>query len=167
MLRLPENDAAAQEWANTVGRFFQASAVLETIAMEFISTMANGFKYKSIKKKYLSQKLTWIIDNIGEHADADGETLGAINEALEGVRQLSFFRNDLCHGALGLAKPAADAGAAPTISGILNYRPDDADEEAEIISLDEIQGRLQEAETLAAKLAGLFNGLKFAPLEPA
>jgi hypothetical protein len=35
------------------------------------------------------------------------------------------------------------------------------------VSLDEIKGRLAEAEALAVKLAGLFNGLKFAPLEKA
>ena len=163
-IRLPENDATAQEWAGAVGRFFQAMGLLETITMEFVARMAEGFKFKSIKKKYLSQKITFVIEGLAEHSDADAPAVSEIQDALEEVRQLSFFRNVLAHGATGLSGPDAD-GAPPRITGLLNYRPDDADQEAEIVSLDEIKGRLAEAEALAAKLAGLFNGLKFAPLE--
>jgi hypothetical protein len=181
-IRLPENDATAQEWAVAVGRFFQAMGLLETVTMEFVAQMAAGFKFKSIKKKYLSQKLTFIIEGLAEHSDADAPTVAEIQDALEEVRQLSFFRNVLAHGAMGLSGQQADGKAeggtegkaeaeaeskAPRITGLLNYRPDDTDQDAEIVSLDEIKGRLAEAEALAVKLADLFNGLKFAPLEKA
>lgn len=162
-IRLPENDATAQEWAAAVGRFFQALGLLETVTMEFVAQMAAGFKFKSIKKKYLSQKLTFVIEGLAEHSDADAGAVSEIQDALEEVRQLSFFRNVLAHGATGLSRE--DGNGAPKITGLLNYRPDDTDQEAEIVSLEEIKGRLEEAEALAVKLAGLFNGLKFAPLE--
>lgn len=160
-IRLPEKDAAAQEWAEAIGRFFQAMGLLETVTMEFVAQMAAGFKFKSIKKKYLSQKITFVIEGLAEHSDADAPTVSEIQDALEEVRQLSFFRNVLAHGAMGLS----GQDAAPRITGLLNYRPDDTDQEAEIVSLDEIKGKLEEAEALAVKLAGLYNGLTFSPLE--
>jgi hypothetical protein len=165
-IRLPENDTTAQEWAMAVGGFFLAMGLLESITMEFVARMAAGFKFKSIKKKYLSQKLTFVIEGLAEHSDADASMISEIQDALEEVRQLSFFRNVLAHGAMGLSGQEA-GGTAPRITGLLNYRPDDTDQDAEIVSLDEIKGRLGEAEALAAKLAGMFNGLKFAPLEKA
>lgn len=165
-IRLPENDEIAQAWAISVGRFFQAMGLLETVTMEFVSQMAAGFKFKSIKKKYLSQKITFVIEGLAEQSDADAPTVSEIQDALEEVRQLSFFRNVLAHGATGLSAQEAD-GPTPKITGLLNYRPDDTEQEAEIISLDEIKGRYEEAEALAVKLAAQFNGLKFAPLEKA
>jgi hypothetical protein len=110
-IRLPENDATAQEWAVAVGRFFQAMGLLETVTMEFVAQMAAGFKFKSIKKKYLSQKLTFIIEGLAEHSDADAPTVSEIQDALEEVRQLSFFRNVLAHGAMGLSGQDADGKA--------------------------------------------------------
>ncbi|MEO6096962.1 MAG: hypothetical protein ABIW76_15300 [Fibrobacteria bacterium] len=152
------------EWAASVGRFFQAMGLLETITMEFVAQMAAGFKFKSLKKKYLSQKLTFVIEGLAEHSDADAPTVAGIQDALEALRQLSFFRNVLAHGAMGLSGWDAE-GPVPRFTGLLNYRPDETDQEAEIVSLDEVKGRLGEAEALAVKLAGQFNGLTFAPLE--
>ena len=160
-IRLPENDALTREWAETLGRFYQGMGWVETIAMEFIARMAEGFKYKSMKKKFLGQKLTYIIDNLGEHVEAPDGSVESVHEALEEARQLSFFRNMLANAAMGLAvAPAVPDGQAAVI-GMLNYRPDDGDQEAEIVSLEEVKGRAEEAAALAAKLAELFNGLKF------
>jgi hypothetical protein len=167
MLRMPENDALTLEWANTVGRFFQAFGMIETIAMEFIVKMADGYKYKSIKKKFLSQKITWIIENLGEHTDSPQEKIEAIHETLEEIRQLSFFRNVLAHGAVGLAKAGGTEKEAPGIAGILNYRPEDTDQDAEIISLDEVKGRVQESEELARKLLDQLQGITFTRIVPA
>jgi hypothetical protein len=165
-IRLPDNDALTLEWSETLGRFYQGMGWVETITMEFIARMAEGFKYKSMKKKFLSQKLTYIIDNLGEHVEAPDGTIEAVHEALEEARQLSFFRNMLSNSAMGLSganEGKADAGGdkAPSVIGMLNYRPDDGDQEAEIVSLEEVKGRMDEAVQLAGKLAGLFNSLKF------
>lgn len=162
-IRLPENEPLTREWAETLGRFYQGMGWVETIAMEFIARMAEGFKFKSMKKKFLSQKLTYIIDNLGEYAEAPEGSIEAIHEALEEARQLSFFRNMLSNAAMGLdTAPALQDGKAVVI-GMLNYRPDDGDQEAEIVSLEEVKGRGEEAAALAERLAGLFNGLKFQP----
>ena len=161
-IRLPENDALTREWAESLGRFYQGMGWVETITMEFIAKLAEGFKYKSMKKKFLSQKLTYIIDNLGERAEAPDGAMESVHEALEEARQLSFFRNMLSNAAMGLdeARTAADGTAA--VIGMLNYRPDDGDQEAEIVSLEEVKGRADEAAALAAKLVELYNGLKFA-----
>lgn len=158
-IRLPENDALTREWAEALGRFYQGMGWVETITMEFIAKMAEGFKYKSMKKKFLSQKLTYIIDNLGDHTQAPEGTIESIHEALEEARQLSFFRNMLSNAALGL-------DTSSTVIGMLNYRPDDGDQEAEIVSLEEVKGRMEEAGALAVKLAGLFNSLKFIAPKP-
>ena len=160
-IRLPENDALTREWAETLGRFYQGMGWVEAITMEFVAKMTEGFKYKSMKKKFLSQKLTYIIDNLGEHAEAPDGSVESVHEALEEARQLSFFRNMLSNAAMGLDKAQAVPGAATAIMGMLNYRPDDGDQEAEIVSLEEVKGRADEAAALAAKLAELFNGIKF------
>lgn len=160
-IRLPENDVLTREWAETLGRFHQGMGWIETITMEFIAKMAEGFKYKSMKKKFLGQKLTYIIDNLGDYAEGPEGAVESVHEALEEARQLSFFRNMLSNAAMGLEKaPTAPDGTASVI-GMLNYRPDDGDQEAEIISLEEVKGRADEAAALAAKLAELYNGLKF------
>jgi hypothetical protein len=169
-IRLPENDALTREWAEALGRFYQGMGWVETIAMEFIAKMAVGFKYKSMKKKFLGQKLTYIIDNLGDHAEAPDGAIESIHEALEEARQLSFFRNMLSNASMGLPganEGKADAGGdkALSVTGMLNYRPDDGDQEAEIVSLEEVKGRVEEAVALAGKLAGLFNGLKFTGTE--
>lgn len=158
-IHLPENDVLTREWAEALGRFYQGMGWVETITMEFISKMAVGFKYKSMKKKFLSQKLTYIIDNLSDHVEAPDGAIESIHEALEEARQLSFFRNMLANAAMGVDE-------APAVIGMLNYRPDDGDQEAEIVSLEEVKGRMEEAVALAGKLAGLFNGLKFTAPKP-
>ncbi|MDQ3003317.1 MAG: hypothetical protein M3Y08_18915 [Fibrobacterota bacterium] len=163
-IQIPGNDTQATEWANVTGRFFQAFGTIEFIVMEFIVKMASGFKFKSIKKKYLSQKLTWIIDSLGEHTDAPQEKIEEINDTLEEIRKLSFFRNVLAHGAIGYSEPGKDGREEPSILGLLNYRPDDTDQDAEIISLDELKCRLGETEDLARKLLDLLNGIRFSPI---
>lgn len=163
-IQIPGNDPQALEWANVTGRFFQTFGTLEFIVMEFIVKMASGFKFKSIKKKYLSQKLTWIIESLGEHTDAPQEKIEEINDTLEEIRKLSFFRNVLAHGAIGYSEPGKDGREEPSILGLLNYRPDDTDQDAEIISLDELKGRLGETEDLARKLLDLLNEIRFSPI---
>ena len=68
----------------------------------------------------------------------------------------------------GANEGKADAGGDKALSviGMLNYRPDDGDQEAEIVSLEEVKGRMEEAVALAGKLAGYFNGLKFTARQP-
>ena len=165
-IRLPENDPLTLEWAEALGRFYQGMGWVESITMEFIAKMAEGFKYKSMKKKFLSQKLTYIIDNLGDHVEAPDGSVESVHEALEEARQLSFFRNMLSNASMGLPganEGKADAGGDKALSviGMLNYRPDDGDQEAEIVSLEEVKSRAEEAAALAAKLAELFNGLMF------
>jgi hypothetical protein len=163
-IQIPGKDPLALEWATVTGRFFQAFGTIEFIAMEFIVKMANGFKYKSIKKKYLSQKLTWIIESLGDHTDSPQGKIDEIIDTLEEIRKLSFFRNALSHGAVGYSEPGTGDQEERTILGVLNYRPDDSDQDAEIISLDELKGRLEETEELARKLLDLLNEVRFTPI---
>ena len=166
-IRIAADNPLNVEWANALGSFFRNFGMIEFLAMEFIVKMADGYKYKSIKKKYLSQKITWIIENLGEHTDSPKEQVDAIIETLEEIRQLSFFRNILSHGALGLSKPGENGKAAPEVVGILNYRPEDSDQEAEIISLEELSGRVAESEELVRKILDQLNGIGFTAIAQA
>ena len=89
------------------------------------------------------------------------------------VEQMS---SDILRSRAATGQGKADAGgdkalAVPegsaAVIGMLNYRPDDGDQEAEIVSLEEVKGRMEDAVALAGKLAGLFNGLKFMAPKPA
>ena len=160
-LNLTGPDPVQVEWTDALGGFFRNCGIIEFIAMEFIGKMATGFKYKSIKKKYLSQKITFIIEHLGEQTEAPQDQIEAVMETLEEIRQLSFFRNVLSHGAIGLANSGNEEGKSNSIIGILNYRPDDPDQDAEIISLAEIISRKQESADLAEKLLSHLQGLSF------
>ncbi|MDB5103057.1 MAG: hypothetical protein JWP91_746 [Fibrobacteres bacterium] len=164
-IKIAADDPLTREWAEVTGRFFLNLGMIEFLAMEFIVKMADGYKYKSIKKKFLSQKLTWIIENLAECSDAPPETVEAIHETLEEIRQLSFFRNVVANGAIGLAMADGNGKDAPAISGILNYRPEDTDQDAEIVSLEEVKGRVAESEDLARKLLDHLNGIRLVKSE--
>jgi hypothetical protein len=81
---------------------------------------------------------------------------------LDEIREESYFRNILAHGAAGLAFP--EGAGSPALVGVLNFKPDDDSQDAEMISLEEIEGRRDESGRLAGKLLGCLNQLEFAPV---
>jgi hypothetical protein len=161
-LDLSALNAQSQAWTTAVGEYFRNFALIEWLTVELLHRMADPFKYKSTKKKFLPQKLTWIIDNLHERADGDEEKAEALIELLESIREETYFRNVAAHGALGLVFPPE--GGNPSLSGILNFKPDDESQDAEMISLEEIQGRRDEAAALAAKLLDAMNSMEFTPI---
>lgn len=159
-IRISETTPNAPEWADAVGRFFLNFALIELVTTEFIKRMAAEFKYKSMKKKFLSQKLTWIIDNLSDSTDADKATIRETIAVLEEIRELSFFRNVLAHAALGFEFPGQGGDGKPALAGVLNFKPDDEDEESELIPLEEIRERSAESAALAGKILDLLNGME-------
>ncbi|MDB5047388.1 MAG: hypothetical protein JWO30_459 [Fibrobacteres bacterium] len=159
-LKIPGNEPDAAEWADAVGGFFRNFAVIELLTIEFVTRMADPFKYKSMKKKFLAQRLTWIIDNIHEHTVSDPEKIQELIGILESIREESYFRNVLAHGAAGFAFPAEGAGGSQTLKGVMNFKPEDDTQDAELISMEEIKGRRDEAAALAGKLLASLNGLE-------
>ncbi len=159
-IRISETAPNAREWADAVGRFFLNFGLIELVTTEFIKRMASEFKYKSMKKKFLSQKLTWIIDGLSDSSNADRQTRLDTVEALEAIRELSIFRNVLAHAALGVDVSDQAGGADCKLTGALNFKPDDEDEESELISLEEIRERMIETESLAKRLLDLLNGME-------
>lgn len=153
--------AEAAEWTLAVGAFFRNFALIELLSVEFVARMADPFKYKSMKKKFLAQRLAWIAETLHERT-SDADKAAEVIEVLESIREESYFRNILAHGAAGFSKPEGDA--SPSLIGILNFKPEDDSQDAEMISLEEIQGRRDESAALAAKLLACLNGLEFLPL---
>lgn len=160
-IQIDETSPQAALWVETVGGFFRNFALIEWVTVEFARRMADPFKFKSMKKKFLAQRLTWISDNIHEQPAPNPEKAAALIELLDQVRELSYFRNILAHAALGFSVPGADKAGTPSLAGVLNYKPDDEDEESELISIADIKERLEESAALAK---GLLESLKeFAP----
>lgn len=157
-LQIGDTSPESQNWSLTIGRFFQAFAIIELITTEFINRMAGPFKYKSMKKKFLSQKLTWIIENLSDHTKANREARLAIIDALEEIRDLSHFRNILAHASVGLKPyPNSNETEMPTLAGILNFKPDEDEQDFEFISLEDIKEKSEESETLAKKFLDCLN----------
>jgi hypothetical protein len=169
-LPIAENTPQSQKWSNTVGGFFQGFGTIELITTEFIKRMAAPFKYKSMKKKFLSQKLSWIIDNLSDRSNAGRETRLETIGILEEIRELSYFRNILAHAAMGFS-PNEDSGndesGKPTPAGILNFKPDDDEEDSEFTSLEDIQEKSDDLAVLAKRLLDLLNGMELTREDPA
>lgn len=161
-LKLDGIASQSAEWTLAVGEYFRNFALIELLSIEFVARMADPFKYKSMKKKFLPQRLTWICENIHERTSSDAEKAEAIIEILEGIREESYFRNVLAHGAAGFSAPEGDG--TPSLIGVLNFKPEDDAQDAEMISLEEIQGRARESASLAGRLLEGLNGLEFIPL---
>lgn len=161
-IQIDPNNPQAMEWADTVGRFFRSFAMIELLTVEFARRMADPFKFKSMKKKFLAQRLTWISDTIHEKAGANRDKAEELIGILDDIRELSYFRNILAHGALAFSFPEGEGKESPAIAGILNFKPDDEDEESELIATGEIKERLEESDALARKLLALLNQFEFA-----
>jgi hypothetical protein len=159
-LKIPGNEPDAAEWAEVVGGFFRNFALIELLTIEFVTRMADPFKYKSMKKKFLAQRLTWIVDNIHEHTSSDPEKVEELIAILESIREESYFRNVLAHGAAGFSFPKQGEIGNPALAGVLNFKPEDDAQDAELISMEEIKGRRDEAAALAGKLLASLNGLE-------
>ncbi|GEM_PF-3174692 len=159
-LQIDANTPDAVAWANTVGGFFRNFGVIELIITEFLKRMAVEYKYKSMKKKFLSQKLSWIIDGLSDRTNADKGTIRETIEVLEEIRGLSIFRNVLAHAAAGFDVSEPSGEQAPALVGALNFKPEDEDEESELIPLEEIKEKAAESEALAKRLLGLLNGME-------
>jgi hypothetical protein len=158
-----ETGAETSEWIQAVGGFFRNFALIELLTVEFVVRMADSFKYKSMKKKFLPQRLTWIADSIHEHCQSDPDKIASLIEILDAIREASYFRNVLAHGAAGFAFPGG-ADAEPSLTGVLNFKPDDETQDAEMVSLEEIQGRRDESASLARQLLESLNGLELTKL---
>lgn len=164
-IQIDPNNPQAMEWADTVGRFFRSFALIELLTVEFARRMADPFKFKSMKKKFLAQRLTWISDTIHEKAGGNPEKADELIEALDDIREISYFRNILAHGALAFSFPEGESKDSPAIAGILNFKPDDEDVESELIPIGNIKEKLEESEALARKLLDLLNQLEFTATE--
>jgi hypothetical protein len=162
-LNTADTGAQTSEWIQAVGGFFRNFALIELLTVEFVARMADPFKYKSMKKKFLAQRLTWIAESIHEHSPSDPDKIEALIGILDAIREESYFRNVLAHGAAGFAF-AGGAEAEPSLTGILNFKPDDETQDAEMISLEEIQGRRDESASLAKQLLESLNGLELTKL---
>lgn len=163
-IRIAETDPITVEWAQSVGRFFQNFGMIELLTIEFTARMADPNKAKSLRKKFLSQRLNWIIDNLGERVTEGAEGTDALIETLESIREMAPFRNVLAHGALGLSFPGD--GAAASIAGVLNFKPDDDDKETELIGLEEVKEKAAETAVLAGSLLSSLNSMTFEKSQP-
>lgn len=163
-LDLETLNAGSAEWIAAVGGYFRNFAVIELLSVEFVLRMADPFKYKSMKKKFLAQRLTWIMENIHERCASGEEQAQELIEVLESIREESYFRNVLAHGSAGLAFPEGEGTGAPALTGVLNFKPDDDSRDAEVISQEEILGRRDEAGALAGKLLACLNRMEFLPV---
>ncbi len=165
-----ETGSQTTEWIQAVGGFFRNFALIELLTIQFAARMADPFKYKSMKKKFLPQRLTWISDNIHEHCAAGADKIDSLIEILDAIREQSYFRNVLAHGAAGFSFPGTEEGAVAAqaaLVGVLNFKPDDDTQDAEMISLEEIRGRCEESSSLAKRLLDALNGLELSKLAQA
>jgi len=159
-----DSDPHTLEWTQALGGFFRNFGMLELLTIEFTARMADPHKARSLKKKFLNQRLNWIVDNLHELASAETEEVEALIAALEEVRELAPFRNVLAHGALGLSLP--EKGGPAAIAGILNFKPEDGDKEEESIPLEAVREKAAECAALAKILDASLNSMSFEKQEP-
>jgi hypothetical protein len=163
-LLFSDSDPVSLEWAQALGGFFRNFGMIELLTIELTARMADAHKAKSLRKKFLNQRLNWIVDNVHERTSSGAEKVEALIEALEGIRELAPFRNVLAHGALGLSLP--EDGEAAAIAGILNFKPEDGDKEEELIPLEAVREKAAESAALARILADSLNAMAFEKQEP-
>jgi hypothetical protein len=134
---ISENNPKSHEWAMAIGTIMQNFGMLELLTIEIMAHFRRPPNRRKITRMHLQDRIKWICDNCESSLTAE-----AIS-ALRSAKLLCEVRNAIAHGALLLAK-GHPSDEIPTPVGILNLRPKDEQLEAELISLEEIRGRIRE-----------------------
>ena len=141
----PLFDAADDEWVVMVGRYILNMGALE-MATRLIIARIEGTDTTPIFGDDLSSRIAFIRKRFPREDTA--RHMWAMN-ALEVARKHAGFRNIVAHSPLGIS---GHADGTFHIQGILNVTPRDDDKIAQLISLEELKGRVTESSVVARQV---------------
>ena len=141
----PLFDAADDEWVVMVGRYILNMGALE-MATRLTIARIEGTDTTPIFSDDLSTRIGFIRKRFPREDRA--RHMWAMN-AFEVARKHAGFRNIVAHGPLVIT---GQADGSYHIHGILNVTPKDDDKIAQLISLEELKGRVTESAAVARQV---------------
>lgn len=150
MLQPTVNSQNNSEWIELIGKYIVNMGAIETTSRLIIANINNSDTV-AIYKGALAKRLDYLK---ARYSKADVEKH---NEAMAFFDVLSkhvSFRNIIAHS--GIFNQKNEKGEIIPI-GLMNFTPDDPEKIGEIISLEELRGRVNESASLGVKLLELQN----------
>ncbi|GEM_PF-5977259 len=160
-MKIAQNHPETHPFVEAVGKLVQNMGMIELQTYDWIAglqkddlivQLAHRSKFRDrvdIVKKMV-QRLTIISD----------EEKSKINALWSSIQPHSEIRNLVAHSCVVMGFPSDDPSQPAFVKGIMNLRPRDKSREAELISVEEINGSVNASARIAAALVEAAGQLK-------
>ena len=152
------NPPSDDEWISSIGKYMLNLGAIESITRVLIADL-NGTDQVPVYSAALAKRLDYLKIR---YSNSDTEKYKKVMELFEIAQRHIKYRNIVAHsGIFYVDLPDGTKGMA----GLVNFMPEDKNNIAEIISLEEMKGRVNESSNLASKLLELQNDFKLEPFK--
>jgi len=152
MIKTTLNNPASEEFIENIGKFIANFGVVELTIIEMSDALSQDpILTKLAHRAMLNRRVEILKDQI-EAANLEAEFQGSILNTLNILKLLIEFRNIIAHNPITFSFHEDDPSNAALVSGILNMRPKNKKINAELVSSEELAGRVNESVAIAKKL---------------
>lgn len=152
-INLTQNPAATGPFAEATGMLLMNLAVVEMLTYEYVRLLQRDSKlHEYAKRLKLHDRIEMVCSLVKDRAPLDVVRLETHLALWRALRPHIELRNVVAHNPTMFSVAGTDPSAPPQLAGVLNLRPRDRTKDAELVSLEEINGSVNAVAAIARKL---------------
>lgn len=163
-LKIAENHPETLPFVEAVGKLIQNFGMIEWQTYEWISALqTDPMVLEMAHRSKLRDRIEVIKKMIPRSKSLSSEAKNEMMELWASVIPHAEVRNIVAHNGVVMGFPNDDSTLAATVKGVINFKPRDKSREAELISLEEINGSVNATARIGSALLESLKRLRCEP----
>jgi hypothetical protein len=151
-LQIADNHPETLPFVEAAGKLIQNLGMIELQTYEWISALQTDPMVLEMARRSNLRDRIEVVKKMIQRSQLSSDSKNAMLELWSSVIPHLEVRNIVAHSAVVIGFPNGDTTQAATVKGVMNFKPRDKTREAELISIEEINGSVNATARIGAAL---------------